>query len=289
MNKPNLSIQFLQYSSGDWNSIQNGTAIVERSVSLTVNGEFWLSFMCTPIDLEALAVGFLFNEGLINSYDEIAQVHLCASGDNVDVWLHHAIDKPKNWSRTTGCTGGMTGVKIDNASDRDSLAFKPIHTNNGFVISSEQVIHLIEQLFDAQDLYHQTGGVHTSALSDGQVIRVAAEDIGRHNTLDKLAGKCLLEQIYLPHRILLTTGRISTEMLQKAIRIGAVVVISRTAASSLAIDLADKFDVTLIGYARRNRFNVYTHKTRLAQLNPNLSPALTDQAGSKKIFLDGKD
>jgi FdhD protein len=289
MKEPNQPIQYLQYTSGEWKSIENGTAIVERSVSLTVNGELWLSFMCTPIELEALAVGFLFNEGFINSVNEIAQVHGCTAGNNVDVWLNHPIEKPTHWSRTTGCTGGMTGIENPESSALDSLNHNPSQAGNGTVITPQQVSILVERLFEAQDLYQQTGGVHTSALSDGKELIVIAEDIGRHNTLDKIAGKCLLENITLHHRILLSTGRISTEMLQKAARIGAVVVISRTAASAQAIDLADEFHITLIGYARRNRFNVYTNSTRIAQLSTDLSSSLANQAGSVEHTSDRKD
>jgi FdhD protein len=122
---------------------------------------------------------------------------------------------------------------------------------------------LINQLFESQQLYRTSGGVHTSALCDGQRIQIVAEDIGRHNTLDKIAGRCLLEGISLPRRILLTTGRISSEMLQKSARLKASIVISRTSPSSLSIELAQKWGITLIGYARRNRFNIYTHPERI--------------------------
>jgi FdhD protein len=105
--------------------------------------------------------------------------------------------------------------------------------------------------------------VHTSALSDGKNIRVIAEDIGRHNSVDKLAGLCLLNQVEIPKKVLLTTGRISSEMLQKSARIGASIVISRTSPSSLSIEMAEKLRVTLIGYARRDRFNVYALPERI--------------------------
>jgi FdhD protein len=99
---------------------------------------------------------------------------------------------------------------------------------------------------------------------------VSAEDIGRHNTLDKIAGKCLREAIQIPNGVVLSTGRISSEMLQKSARLGAAVVVSRTAASSLAIQLAESWGITLIGYARRERFNVYTHPERI--ILPTRSP-----------------
>jgi FdhD protein len=253
MKPANQQIQYHQISPGRWETI-DADVIVETPVSLTVNGDVWLTFMCTPVDLEHMAVGFLYNEGLINSSDEVADVRLCANGDNVDVWLSHSVEKPEKWRRTSGCTGGMTSVM----SEVPAQLF-----TNGGVINANQVGELINQLFESQQLYRASGGVHTSALSDGQYIWIVAEDIGRHNTLDKIAGHCLMDGINPPRRIILTTGRISSEMLQKSARLKASIVISRTSPSSLSIELAQKWGITLIGYARRNRFNIYTHPERV--------------------------
>jgi FdhD protein len=118
-------------------------------------------------------------------------------------------------------------------------------------------------LFESQSLYRETGGVHTSALSDGEKILLSAEDIGRHNTLDKIAGLCLMKNIWPENRILITTGRISSEMLQKAAQLNAPILISRTSPSSLSIDMADRYGITLIGYARKHRFNVYSNAQRV--------------------------
>ena len=105
MSSGNRSRQFLRYNAGDWENLGK-KVIVETPVSLTVNGEVLITLMCTPTDLEALAVGFLFNEGIVKSKQEIELIQVCAQGDNVDVWLKHPIDHPKQWRRTSGCTGG---------------------------------------------------------------------------------------------------------------------------------------------------------------------------------------
>jgi FdhD protein len=229
---------------------------VETPVSLTVNGQVWLTFMCTPIDLEAMAIGFLYNEGIIETMEEVEDVRICEHGDNVDVWLNRSVEQPTSWRRTSGCTGGVTAV--------DALARLDVSFDgNGFQVPPETIGHLVEQLFNAQALYRETGGVHTSALSDGNEIILVAEDIGRHNTLDKIAGLCLMENIQPQTRILLTTGRISSEMLQKAARMNVPILISRTSPSSLSIEMAERYGVTLIGYARRHRFNVYTNIQRV--------------------------
>lgn len=237
---------------------QTSEVIVEHPVTLSVNGEEWVTWMCTPLDIDAMAVGFLFNEGVIESIDEIEHLRLCDAGDQMDVWLTHPAEKPRLWRRTSGCSGGYTAVATQ-PPPPSSIANNPDEK----CLTPEQVTHLIAALFENQQVYRQTGGVHTSALSDGERILAIAEDVGRHNTLDKLAGRILLERLSPEFRVILTTGRISSEMLQKASRIGAQMVVSRTAPTSLSIQLAHERNITLIGYARRDRFNVYAHPERI--------------------------
>jgi FdhD protein len=250
--------QPIQYIHVDAEGAQpvDSSVIVEQSVALTVNGEVWMEFMCTPIDLEALAIGFLYNERIIDRLSEVVDVRVCEHRDNVDVWLDHAAEKPRSWRRTSGCTGGVTAVLA---------SAEPRISTNGWVITPAQIMRLIDELFDSQKLYRLAGGVHSSCLSDGEQIYVTMEDIGRHNTLDKIAGHCLMEDIRLTNKIMLTTGRISSEMLQKAARLGVAILASRTSPSSLSIALANQVGITLIGYARRNGFNVYSHPQRVLQ------------------------
>lgn len=245
--------------------------ITEAPVSLTVNGVAWLSFMCTPVDLEALAVGFLFNEGVISRREEVAAVEVCARGDNVDVLLDRPVCRPPSWRRTSGCVGGFTAVEPaagDAApAEPGDLAAQALRSDP-LRLEAGAVHRLLGALFGGQNLYAQTGGVHSSALADGDRIVVAAEDIGRHNTLDKLAGRCLLDGLAPARRVLLTTGRVSSDMLQKAARLRAPVVVSRSSPTSLSIELADRWGITLVGYVRRDGFNVYTHAERIVPDRP---------------------
>jgi FdhD protein len=255
MNSPQKSIHYEQYEFQKWKSF-NAETIVETPVSLTVNGEVWLTFMCTPVNLEALAVGFLYNEGIIEKIDEMVDARVCEHGDNVDVWLNHAVEQPTSWRRTSGCTGGMTAV--------DLLARPNVSLNgNSLKVQPEAIGRLVDMLLEAQLLYRKTGGVHTSALSDGEKILLSTEDIGRHNTLGKIAGLCLMNGVWPKVRILITTGRISSEMLQKAAQLNVPILISRTSPSSLSIEMAERYGITLIGYARKHRFNVYSKGDRI--------------------------
>lgn len=257
MLSPSVAITYRRFEFQKWEDIEAET-IVEAPLSVTVNGQVWLTLMCTPTDVEALALGFLYNEGVIESLDEVADVRVCEHGDNVDIWLYHSAERPLTWRRTSGCSGGMTAV---DAQARSGVSLD----GRGPILTPQQVEALVEQLLEGQELYRETGGVHTSILSDGERILLRAEDIGRHNTLDKIAGLMLLKGVWPEHRVLVTTGRISSEMLQKAARLQAAILISRTSPNSLSIALAERYGITLIGYARRHRFNLYTHPQRIAE------------------------
>ncbi len=260
MDNANFQINYILHERGAW-SWEASEVITETPVALSVNGEAWLTFMCTPVNIEAMAAGFLYNEGILQTKEQIADIRVCTAGDHVDVWLNHEAKKPEKWRRTSGCTGGVTAVEIEQpAGIREQ-----INRYDGAALTAEQISNLVEKLFDSQDLYRRSGGVHTSALSDGKKILVSAEDIGRHNSLDKIAGLLILENIDAPRRILLTTGRISSEMLQKAAKMGAAIVISRTSPSSMSVIMAEQWGITLVGYARRTGFRIYAHPERITQ------------------------
>lgn len=266
------SIRYRKFRSGIWETIDAGI-VIEKPVSLTVNNEIWLTFMCSPSYLEALAVGFLFNEGIINSTDDIASVRACAHEDNVDVWLNFNVEQPKDWRRTSGCTGGFTSV-IDHQT--------PAHIDNGHVISPKVINRLVVDLLNTQKVYREVGGIHSSVLSDGLGQFIIAEDIGRHNTVDKIAGRYLLEERVFLKRIFISTGRISSDMLQKAARLGASIVVSRTSPSSLSIELAEHWGITLVGYARRDGYNIYTHAGRIGQMDERIN--LISEATIKEFY-----
>jgi FdhD protein len=249
---------FWRYFDGGWDAQEN-SIIAEVPVSLTVNAEVWITFMCTPLQLEALAAGFLYNEGFIQSSSDIADVRVCENGTNIDVWTTIPLQKPAHWQRTSGCTGGVSSPNPQNPGAAR-------YAENGPSLTPQAVLTSMEQLAVSQSLYRESRGVHCSALSDGQNLRLLAEDIGRHNTVDKLTGLYLLQKETFTPTLVITTGRISSEMLRKSARLGALAVASRTSPTTLSIEMAEEMGLTLIGYVRGNRFNVYTHPERLCGL-----------------------
>jgi FdhD protein len=252
-----LSTRYLKYNHGRWEPAENGV-ITEASVDISVNGTFWVSLMCTPTQLEELAVGFLFNEGIISAIEEVEIIRPCDDQCNIDIWLSRGVEEPKQWRRTSGCSGGVTRAD-------ESLLPDPIPVRE--TVDPQQIAAMMDQLLDSQDLYREVRGVHCSILTDGREPLGIAEDIGRHNTLDKLAGHMLMQRLPRENWIILTTGRISSEMLQKSARLGAYMVISRTSPSSLSVQLARQLGITLVGYARRRQFNVYACPERLGGIS----------------------
>lgn len=222
---------------------------------LNVNGIELVGLMCTPVMLEELALGFLYTEGLIKGLDEVVDARVCGTGLCVDVWLTKDIETPTIRIVTTGCSGGTT-------FDTMVEAHHPVSSN--ISITPEQVQSMMRLLYDSTTLYQQSKGIHASALSDGERLLCAAEDVGRHNTVDKLAGSCLQQELTPAGLIMLTTGRVSSEMLSKAAKMDLPVVISRTSPTSLSVELARAWSITLIGYALGGSFRCYSGRERIS-------------------------
>jgi FdhD protein len=242
-----------QLTSAGWESVDAGVPD-EGPLSIYVNGFELATFMCSPVQQKALAVGFLANEGFIEEIEEVQVLHLCAQGTCVDVWLSHALQRPERAIVTSGCGGGMT---FDDLSRQVEPLESPVR------VRATQIHGLLRRVLNAGALYEAVRGVHTSALSDGEELLLVAEDVGRHNTVDKLRGLALMEGVATRDRILLSSGRISSEMLNKAARMGVPVVVSRTSPTSLSVALARAWGITLIGYARQTRMNVYAGAERV--------------------------
>lgn len=237
-----------------WETV-DAQIIHERLVSFFVNGQELATMMCTPCDLEALALGFLANEGVITRLDDVRLLRACPSGSCVDVWLRSPdFQPPRRTIMTSGCGGGVT-------FDDLSKAHEPIESS--MCVTPERLWELMDALYRRAHLYSRSRGVHTSVLSDGERVLVSAEDVGRHNTLDKLRGLALQQGIDTRDCIILTTGRISSEMINKARSMGVPIVCSRTSPTSLSARLAAEWHMTLVGYLRRNSMNLYTHAERV--------------------------
>jgi FdhD protein len=251
------SIRYLEYRDGSVGQV-SGAVIDERPVCIFVNGRELATLLCTPSDLEDLAVGFAFTEGLIDGIDDIEVMSVSAGLTCVDLWLRDRVfEPPTRRIITSGCGGGVT------FDDTVALLARHERLGPGVTVAPSQISRLMREVLRSEDPHHTARGVHTSALSDGESVVLVAQDVGRHSTIDRLAGRALREGVPTEGAILLTSGRISSEMLAKAARMRVPVTISRTSPTSLALELAAAWNITLIGYARGSGFRVYSAPERV--------------------------
>lgn len=230
--------------------------IREAPLTIEIDGKEMVTLLCTPTRLNCLVLGFLYLEGIIESLDEVALMEVCAEETIAKVKLNRPWE-PERVRRvlTSGCGGGTTFLS--------ELDLAPIE---GEVrVGVEDIFHGMRLLLDGASVYRETGGVHTSALYHEGLILAMAEDVGRHNTIDKIAGECLLRGISPQGKTLLTTGRISSEMLLKAAKMRVPILVSRSSPTHLAVRLAEQLRVTLIGYLRGQSMNIYAGRERLKE------------------------
>ena len=240
-----------RFADGTW---LQAAVPVPRELSLTIylDGEELITLLCTPTKLAPLVMGYLYSEGIISGRDDVALMRVCEEESLAEVRLTNpGYVPPVRRTLGTGCGGGI--------SFNPNL--KPVES--AVVVTPEQVQLLMKQLNARAELHRYSGGVHSSALGSPDGLLAVAEDIGRHNTLDKILGECLMNEMPTEGRLLLTTGRISSEMLSKASRMGTPVIISRSSPTDRSIALAEELGITLIGYARGNRMSVYSREERL--------------------------
>lgn len=244
-----------QVVEGDRVRLVEGGVIDEQLLSIYVNGESLATMMCSPLQLEALTVGFLYNETVIDSADEIALIQFNTTRAVADVILtRDDVQLPRRMILTTGCGGGVTGQELSKEFPALESAFRT---------EPAVILRLMRQLQGAARLYNAVRGVHTAVLGAESGLLVCAEDVGRHNAVDKVAGQALLDGIDTRDRILLTSGRISSEMLGKARRMGVPIVASRTAPTSVTVELAEAWHICVVGYVRQGGMRVYTNGWRL--------------------------
>ena len=236
--------------------------VVTRELPLTIilNDRELVTLLCSPKDLDYLAVGFLYSEGMVNDRNEVKSVlvddkrgvvRVEVSGDNLDTG-----EQVFKRLITSGCGRG--------ASFYTSSDVQQAGVESNVTVTAREVLALMKDFQHRSELFRATGGVHSAALCDNKNIIVFNEDIGRHNAIDKIFGQCLLKDIPTRDRFIVTSGRISSEILLKVAKRNIPVLISKSAPTNLGVGLANNLGVTLIGFVRGQRMNVYTHPGRVA-------------------------
>jgi len=251
MTKTNKTLKLRKYESGKKEfSLETLDIIVEQPVDLVVDNKILLTFYCSPLELDALALGFLWNEGLISDLSEIKNLSINSNNTRINVTLLNPTNKHQSLLRTS------TGITIKGENEKGQL-------DNPFTINAEKLIHLYDEFSSNQILHKSAGGFHSAALSDGERINILVEDLGRHNCIDKISGRFILDRKHFTPQIIFLSGRISSEMIHKVLRLKAPVIVSRTTPTARAVEIADASGVTIIGYLRGKIFSIFTNSSRI--------------------------
>ena len=228
---------------------------------LRVNDREIVTLIASPHDLRFLVAGFLRVQGFVGSVEDFLMLSVCNDYGIANVRVRGELPAELKPVLTSGCG---TGITFTLPGAGDVLKLKPASEPEA-PVTPAAIFSLMEQLARKAEKYQSHGGVHSAAVgdTDGDLL-LYAEDIGRHNTFDRLAGEALLRGVDLAGRLLVTSGRVSAEMAAKAAALGIPLIASRTSPTDMAIRICQEAGLTLVGYLRGAKFNVYTHSERLS-------------------------
>ncbi len=234
--------------------------IREKPVTLYLNGREVVTLLCAGHHLDELAAGFFYSEGFISAPDEIEKVEIDETAGRVEITAGGKSEITERlWQKRTISSGCGKGSLFYYALD--ALLSRPVESK--FRVSPRHVLDRVEDLNRLSETYRRTHGVHNTALASAEDIILFRDDIGRHNAVDMIVGHVFLNGISLDDKMLITTGRLTSEMLIKAAKVNIPVLVSRNTATSLAVELAGSLGVTMIGYARAGKFTVYSGRERI--------------------------
>ncbi|MBT1076550.1 formate dehydrogenase accessory sulfurtransferase FdhD [Geobacter grbiciae] len=227
----------------------------EFPLLLNVNGREIATLIASPHDLRFLVAGFLRLQGFVEKVEDFQLLSVCNDFGIARVQIKGELPEKLKPVLTSGCGTGIT-FTIPQATKGRSGSPADRH------FSPTAVFAMMEELARKAEGYRSHGGMHSAAVGDGSIV-LYAEDLGRHNTLDRIAGEALLRGIDLAGTMLVTSGRVSTEMVAKCVLLGIQLIASRTSPTDMAVRMADEAGITMIGYVRGGRFELYTHPERL--------------------------
>lgn len=242
------------YRNGRFEEQQNGI-VAEFPLVLQVNGRELATLVASSHDLRFLVAGFLRLQGFVEKASDFHLLAVCEEFGVANVRIKGELPERLRPVLTSGCGTGVT-FSLERP---DGLAVKAEGK-----VTPAALFRLMDELARQADQYRNHGGIHSAAVGglDGS-LKLYAEDIGRHNTLDRIAGEALFKDVSLGGMILATSGRVSAEMALKGARLGVSCIVSRTSPTDMALKICSQAGITLIGYLRGERFTVYCGKERL--------------------------
>jgi FdhD protein len=238
--------------------------VEEYPLRLRVNGRDLATLVCSPHQLNFLLAGFFRLQGFISSLEDILSMGICREYGLAELRLRGDLPERLQPVLTSGCGTGIAfnlPQSLKAGADDQARAY-----------SEEALLRLMQELHLKAEQYRSHGGIHSAAVGDDSGLLLYAEDIGRHNTLDRLAGEALFRGLDLKDKMLVTSGRVSTEMVAKAARLGIGLIASRTSPTDMAIELGEQAGITMIGYLRASSMEIYSHPEQL-RLTGRAEPA----------------
>ncbi|MBW2310711.1 MAG: formate dehydrogenase accessory sulfurtransferase FdhD [Deltaproteobacteria bacterium] len=232
------------------------TVVAEYALTIRLDDKELVTLLCSPEKLEYLAVGFLFSEGIIKGKEDIKGIVLDENKGAIEIATAEpgTTTKDAAFQRLIASSGGRGISSLD--LDHNIVESKR-------TITPAEIFDLIEEFVHRSDVFEATGGAHSAALCDARNILVFSEDIGRHNAIDKVFGECLMKAIPTNDHIVLTSGRVSSEIVQKVAKRNIPMIISKSAPTNRGVEIAADLGITLIGFVREGRMNLYTHTWRV--------------------------
>jgi FdhD protein len=257
--------EILRFGDGQAERMED-SVVTEYTLTVKVNGQEFVTMVCSPDYIEDMVVGYLASEGIIRKYTDIEDIWI----QEKEGFIHVKISRENPFYKdlqgkrylTSCCGASRSGFVFAT----DALTAKKLHGVKT-EIEVDDCFRLMKEMQDAAELFQNTGGVHNAALCSLFGPVVSRMDIGRHNALDKIYGHCLKNDIPIHDKVIVFSGRISSEILLKVAKIGCPIVLSKSAPTELALKLADELGITTIGFIRNRSMNVYTHPERIADAN----------------------
>jgi len=257
-----------RYQNGTMKAVED-FIVTEAPFTIKLNQTEFATLVCTPEYMEDLVIGFLASEGVIRTMADIEDLWIQEREGFVHVKTNYTnplYEKFHSKRYITSCCGKNRQGFVFFNDARLSRHFKQIHVQ----LTVKDCFRLMEELQTSSEVFKETGGVHNAALCTKEGVMLSRLDVGRHNALDKLYGYCLRQHISLKDKVIVFSGRISSEIITKVAKIGCEIVLSKSAPTDLALDLAEELGMTTVGFIRNDSLNVYTRPERIVEKDENL-------------------
>ncbi|MFQ3546028.1 formate dehydrogenase accessory sulfurtransferase FdhD [Halobacillus rhizosphaerae] len=262
MEKGTLHWNMTKYERGVY-SEENDEVAIEFPLTIHINGEEYATMVCTPLYLEELVIGFLATEGIIRTTKDVKSISIDKDMGFAYIDIHRTFQRlnagDKRW------IGSCCGKSRSFYFQGDAKTARTVLSH--FHVEPEVCLTLMNEFHNHAEMFQRTGGVHQAALADKDGMQIVFSDIGRHNALDKLYGYMLKHSMQNNQKIIIFSGRISSEVLLKVSKMGIGFLLSKSAPTNLALELAYDLNITAAGFVRNDRMNIYTHPERIIETN----------------------